>query len=39
MRSAIAFNASFFNTNRMLNQYRANAYFPNTLIKKAKEVR
>jgi glycogen phosphorylase len=28
MRSAIAVNGSFFNTQRMLFQYRANAYFP-----------
>jgi starch phosphorylase len=28
MRSAIALNGSFFNTQRMLSQYVANAYFP-----------
>jgi len=28
MRSAIALNGSFFNTQRMLSQYLANAYFP-----------
>ena len=28
MRSAIAVNGSFFNTQRMLSQYRSNAYFP-----------
>lgn len=28
MRSAIAVNGSFFNTQRMLFQYRSNAYFP-----------
>ena len=28
MRSAIAVNGSFFNTNRMLAQYMHNAYFP-----------
>lgn len=28
MRSAIAINASFFNTQRMLSQYIVNAYFP-----------
>ena len=39
MRSAIALNASFFNTHRMLNQYIANAYSPKTLIQKAQEVR
>jgi glycogen phosphorylase len=31
MRSAIALNASFFNTQRMLAQYKANAYFPEKL--------
>ena len=29
MRSAIALNASFFNTQRMVGQYVHNAYFPN----------
>jgi len=38
MRFAIALNASFFHTNRMLNQYRANAYSPKALIKQAKEM-
>jgi len=28
MRSAISVNGSFFNTNRMLDQYVNNAYFP-----------
>jgi len=28
MRSAIALNGSFFNTQRMLSQYAMNAYFP-----------
>jgi starch phosphorylase len=28
MRSAIAFNGSFFNTQRMVEQYVRNAYFP-----------
>ena len=28
MRSAIAFNGSFFNTQRMLSQYVRNAYLP-----------
>ena len=37
MRSCIALNASFFNTHRMLSQYKANAYSPRALIKKAKE--
>jgi glycogen phosphorylase len=39
MRSAIALNASFFNTNRMLIQYQENAYSPKTLLRRAKEVR
>jgi len=39
MRSCISLNASFFNTHRMLSQYKANAYSPKTLIKKAQEVR
>ena len=30
MRSAIAINGSFFNTQRMLSQYLANAYFQDT---------
>ncbi len=37
MRSCISLNASFFNTHRMLSQYKANAYSPKALIKKAKE--
>jgi starch phosphorylase len=39
MRFSIALNASFFNTHRMLSQYKANAYSPKTLIQKAQEVR
>jgi glycogen phosphorylase len=38
MRSCIALNASFFNTHRMLSQYKANAYSPRALIRQAKEV-
>ncbi len=38
MRSCISLNASFFNTHRMLSQYKANAYSPRALIKNAKEV-
>jgi len=38
MRYAIALNASFFNTHRMLSQYKTNAYYPKSLIKKAQEV-
>ncbi|HVA94808.1 MAG TPA: alpha-glucan family phosphorylase, partial [Candidatus Dormibacteraeota bacterium] len=37
-RSCISLNASFFNTHRMLGQYKANAYSPKALIKNAKEV-
>jgi starch phosphorylase len=39
MRSCISLNASFFNTHRMLSQYKANAYSPKALIRKAEEVR
>ena len=38
MRSCISLNASFFNTHRMLSQYKANAYSPKTLIKNAQEI-
>jgi glycogen phosphorylase len=31
MRSAIALNGSFFNTQRMVRQYVHNAYFPGGL--------
>jgi starch phosphorylase len=37
MRSAIAVNGSFFNTQRMVEQYEANAYFPETLAQTAGE--
>jgi starch phosphorylase len=37
MRSAIAVNGSFFNTQRMLAQYEANAYFPERLTKSSEE--
>jgi starch phosphorylase len=33
MRSTIALNASFFNTHRMVEQYRMNAYSPKLLVK------
>lgn len=36
MRSAIAINGSFFNTQRMVSQYLANAYFPEKV--KGKEI-
>ena len=32
MRSAIALNGSFFNTQRMVEQYVHNAYFPNGTV-------
>jgi starch phosphorylase len=35
MRSAIAINGSFFNTQRMVSQYVANAYFPEEVKGKA----
>ena len=35
MRSTIAINGSFFNTQRMLDQYVANAYFPEHRVKQA----
>ena len=36
MRNTIAFNGSYFNTNRMAKQYIRNAYYPMKLIEKAK---
>jgi len=36
MRSAIALNASFFNTQRMVRQYVHNAYFPDNLPQDAR---
>jgi starch phosphorylase len=35
MRSTIALNGSFFNTQRMLEQYVVNAYFPESLVKQS----
>lgn len=32
MRNTLAFNGSYFNTNRMVKQYTRNAYYPYTLI-------
>ena len=32
MRTTLAFNGSYFNTNRMVKQYVHNAYFPEKLI-------
>jgi starch phosphorylase len=39
MRSAIAVNGSFFNTQRMLAQYQVNAYSPSALTKAGTESR
>jgi starch phosphorylase len=38
MRGTLAFNGSYFNTNRMVKQYTRNAYYPVKLIEQAKEV-
>lgn len=38
MRSTIALNGSFFNTQRMLEQYVTNAYFPEAQVTHAAEV-
>ncbi len=35
MRNTIAYNGSFFNTNRMVKQYMRNAYYPLTLLESA----
>jgi glycogen phosphorylase len=36
MRNTLAFNGSYFNTNRMVKQYTRNAYYPVKLIETAK---
>lgn len=36
MRTTLAFNGSFFNTNRMVKQYTRNAYYPVKLIETAR---
>lgn len=36
MRTTLAFNGSYFNTNRMVKQYTRNAYYPIKLIETAK---
>jgi starch phosphorylase len=36
MRTTLAFNASYFNTNRMVKQYNRNAYYPERLVEKVK---
>ena len=38
MRSTIALNGSFFNTQRMLEQYVINAYFPERRVEKVSEA-
>jgi starch phosphorylase len=35
MRTTLAFNGSFFNTNRMVKQYTRNSYYPVNLIEQA----
>jgi starch phosphorylase len=36
MRNTLAFNGSYFNTNRMVKQYTRNSYYPVKLIERAK---
>jgi starch phosphorylase len=36
MRTTVAYNGSFFNTNRMVKQYIRNAYYPVTLVNETK---
>ena len=36
MRTTLAFNGSYFNTNRMVKQYTRNSYYPVKLIETAK---
>jgi starch phosphorylase len=36
MRNTLAFNGSYFNTNRMVKQYTRNAYYPVKLIDRAR---
>ena len=36
MRTTLAFNGSYFNTNRMVKQYVRNAYYPEPLPETAK---
>lgn len=38
MRTALAFNGSFFNTDRMVKQYLRNAYYPIKLVEQTKPV-
>ncbi len=37
MRTTLAFNGSYFNTNRMVKQYTRNAYYPVKLIENVRE--
>ena len=36
MRTTLAFNGSYFNTNRMVKQYTRNAYYPVQLVEPVK---
>jgi starch phosphorylase len=36
MRTTLAFNGSYFNTNRMVKQYTRNSYYPVKLVERAK---
>ena len=36
MRNTIAFNGSYFNTNRMVKQYTRNSYYPVKLLEQPK---
>ncbi len=36
MRTTLAYNGSYFNTDRMVRQYTRNAYYPGVLVEKAK---
>jgi glycogen phosphorylase len=36
MRTTLAFNGSYFNTNRMVKQYARNAYYPEKLVERVK---
>jgi starch phosphorylase len=37
MRTTLAFNGSYFNTNRMAKQYTRNSYYPVKLIERAQD--
>jgi starch phosphorylase len=36
MRTTLAFNGSYFNTNRMVKQYNRNAYYPEKMVDRVK---